>query len=84
MIKFNAKDWIELIKSSNHDVFKDIKVIYKSRLLRILALYKLFTKKKTQDQLNELIFQIRRFNNFLNYCRVNCEKIYFDFWLVKP
>ena len=46
MIKFKAKDSIELIYSSNHDVFRDIKVAYKGRLLLIQALCKIFTKKQ--------------------------------------
>ena len=45
MIKFNAKDFIEIIKSSNHDVFRDIKVVYEVRLLLIPAFCKLFTTK---------------------------------------
>ena len=58
-------------------------MLYDGPLLRIPASCKLFTKT-TKDQLNELIFQICRLNDSLNYCGVYYEEIYFDFWLVQP
>ena len=44
MIKFNARNEVLEI-SSNHDIFKDFKVVDNGRLLRIPALCEHFTKK---------------------------------------
>ena len=78
MIKFNAEDSIEFILSSNHDVLKDIKIVYRGRLLSIPAVCKLFTKTATSDQLNELIFQLCQLNYSLNYCGVYYEEVYIE------
>ena len=67
MIKFNAKDSIELIYSSNHDVFRDIKVAYKGRLLLIQALCKIFTKNNlgSIEWINVSKMSIKRFFKLL-------------------